>query len=60
MNIFTYLKETRAELKEVTFPGLSQTITYTILVVVLSIVVALVLGGVDLGFKTLLTQILAR
>lgn len=60
MNIFTYLKETKAELKEVTFPSVSQTINYTILVVVISIVVALVLGGVDLGFKTILTKLLAR
>lgn len=60
MNIFTYLKETKAELKEVTFPSVSQTINYTILVVVISIIVALVLGGVDLGFKTILTKLLAR
>lgn len=60
MNILKYLKETQAELKEVTFPGVSQTITYTILVVVISIIVALVLGGVDLGFKTGLAKLLAR
>ena len=60
MNIFNYFKETKAELKEVTFPKTSQTVTYTILVVVISIVVALVLGGVDLGFKTILAKLLAR
>lgn len=60
MNIFTYLKETKAELKEVTFPSVSQTITYTILVVVVSAVVAVVLGGVDVGLKSGLTSILAK
>lgn len=60
MNIFNYLKETKNELKEVKFPSISQTITYTILVVVISIIVALVLGGVDFGLKNALTSILAR
>lgn len=60
MNIFTYFKETKAELKEVTFPSVGATITYTILVVVISVTVALVLSGVDLGFKTMLTKFLAR
>lgn len=60
MNIINYLKETKAELKEVTFPNMPLTITYTILVVVISIIVALVLGGVDLGFKTILTKLLTR
>ena len=60
MNIFTYLKETQKELKEVVFPGVSQTITYTVFVVVISIIVALLLGGVDLGLKNLLSTLLAR
>jgi preprotein translocase SecE subunit len=60
MNLFTYFKETKAELKEVTFPSIPQTITYTILVVALSIIVALLLGGVDIGFKTLLAKLIGH
>ena len=60
MDILKYLKETKAELKEVTFPSMPQTITYTILVVAISIIVALVLGGFDLGFKTMLAKLLAH
>ena len=58
MSISSYLKETKEELKEVKFPSMSQTITYTTLVVVLSLVVAFVLGGADFGLKTILTKIL--
>jgi preprotein translocase SecE subunit len=60
MNLFTYLKETKAELKEVTFPSIAQTITYTIAVIVLSAIIAILLGGVDLGLKEGLIKLLAR
>ena len=55
--LIQYLKETRNELKEVVFPTLPQTITYTILVIVISIMVAVTLGGTDLGLRTSLTHI---
>lgn len=60
MNLFNYFKETKAELKEVTFPSLSQTIVYTVAVVTLSIIVAALLGAVDLGLKEGLIKLLAR
>ena len=59
-SIITYLKETQAELKEVVFPTTKQTINYTIIVVVISILVAITLGGVDLGLRTGLAQLLSR
>jgi preprotein translocase SecE subunit len=59
MNSFiTYLKETRAELKEVVFPTATQTITFTLLVIIISLLVATTLGGVDLGLREGLTKIL--
>ncbi len=58
MSISSYLKETKEELKEVKFPSMQQTITFTALVVVLSIVVAFVLGGADFGLKTILAKLL--
>jgi len=60
MNISKYLKETKAELKEVTFPSSTQTITYTIAVIFISIIVALALGGVDFGLHEGLTKLLSR
>ena len=55
MDLIKYLKETKSELKEVTFPTTSQTITYTVAVVLISILVAVVLGGMDLGLREGLT-----
>lgn len=60
MNILQYLRETKAELKEVSFPGTAQTITYTIAVIAISIIVALMLGGVDLGLREVLARLLTR
>lgn len=60
MDILKYLKETKAELKEVVFPSTSQTITYTIIVVTISVLVAITLGGVDLGLREGLAKLLAR
>ena len=60
MNLFQYLKETKAELKQVTFPTITQTITFTFAVVLLSVIVAVILGGVDFGLREGLTKLLAR
>ncbi len=60
MNFLQYLKETKAELKEVVFPTSTQTTIYTVLVIVISIVVALALGGIDIGLRELLAKILTR
>lgn len=60
MNLLNYLKETRTELKEVKFPTRSQTIIYTVAVIALSVAVAALLGGVDLGLREALTKFLAR
>ncbi|MFA5132193.1 MAG: preprotein translocase subunit SecE [Candidatus Paceibacterota bacterium] len=60
MNLFQYLKETKAELKEVTFPSATQTITYTLAVIALSVIVAALLGGTDFGLREALTKLLVR
>ncbi len=46
----TYLHDTRGELKHVSWPTQRQTITYTILVVLISIVTSLYLGVFDMFF----------
>lgn len=60
MNLFNYLKETKAELKEVNFPTIAQTIAYTATVVILSIIIAVLLGAVDFGLKEGVIKLLAR
>ena len=49
-----YLKETRAELRKVTWPTRQQAINLTLIVLAVTIVMALFLGAVDLIFATLM------
>lgn len=60
MNLFTYFKEVRAEMKEVAWPTRAQTISFTIIVILVSLAFAIFLGGVDFGFKTALTYLLNK
>lgn len=60
MKLLQYLKETKKELKEVVFPTTNQTIMFTFLVVLLSVIVAITLGGVDLGLSEILKKIVTR
>ncbi|TSC68870.1 MAG: preprotein translocase subunit SecE [Parcubacteria group bacterium Gr01-1014_66] len=53
-HIVTFVKEARIELKKVTWPTRDETIRYTIMVVVVSSVMAIVLGGFDVLFQELL------
>ncbi len=58
MNLYTYIQEVRGELKEVKWPSKTQTITYTVIVVLVSTFFALFLGGVDFGLKQALSFLL--
>ena len=49
-----FLKEARLELKKVTWPSRRETTRYTVAVVVMSLVVAAFLGGLDVLFTFLL------
>lgn len=46
-NIFSFFKESRDELKKVTWPSRQTTIRYTFIVIVASLVVGLVTGAFD-------------
>lgn len=54
MAILDYLKETKAELKHVSWPTRKQAISFTIMVIALSIATAFFLGFFDTIFSTLL------
>ncbi|MCD5384386.1 MAG: preprotein translocase subunit SecE [Candidatus Pacebacteria bacterium] len=58
MNLIKFLKETQAELKFVKWPSQRQTIVYTILVVIISIVTALYLGVFDFLFTSAMDKII--
>ncbi len=52
--MINYIKETKAELKHVSWPTRQQTVMFTILVVVVSLSLAIFLGLFDGIFKRLL------
>jgi preprotein translocase subunit SecE len=56
--VFTYFNEVRTELKKVTWPSRSQTISMTWLVIGVSVVVALYLGLLDAAFQRLVEVII--
>ena len=56
--ITEYLKETKAELKHVNWPGRKQTIYYTLIVVGLSVLVAYFLGIFDFIFSKGLEKVI--
>ncbi len=60
MSFTQYLKDTKAEMKHVNWPTRSQAINYTVLVIVMSVVVAVVIGVFDAffswGLATLITK----
>lgn len=53
-----YLKAVRGELTHVSWPSRGQAIAYTALVISISVVVALLLGGFDFVFTFLLQELL--
>lgn len=52
--VLTFIKESYVELRKVNWPSRKQTINYTIIVVVTSIVVAAFLGFLDGMFSTII------
>ena len=60
MKVAEYLKETRAELKHVNWPTRKQAVSYTLVVIALSVATALFLGLFDSIFAYLLRLIVAR
>ena len=61
MGIINYVKETRGELKHVSWPTKKQAVTYTVVVILLSLGIALYLGLFDYifsqGVKYLITYL---
>lgn len=55
----TFLRETRDELKKVTWPKQNEVVRLTLTVIVLSLIVGLYVGGLDFVF-TKLMQVLVK
>ncbi|MBT3412899.1 MAG: preprotein translocase subunit SecE [Candidatus Jacksonbacteria bacterium] len=60
VGFFTYLREAQQELKKVTWPTREDLIKNTIAVIVVSLIVAAFLGGLDYLFNEGLFWVLSR
>lgn len=56
MGLIDYIKETRSELKHVSWPTRNQTIAFTVLVIIISIAVSFFLGFFDYLFSLILQK----
>ncbi len=57
MSVLSYIKETQAELRHVSWPTRAQTTVYTALVIAISLFIALYLGFFDFLFTTTLARL---
>ncbi len=57
MSVLSYIKETQAELRHVSWPTRLQTIVYTVLVFAISLFIALYLGLFDYIFTSTLARL---
>ncbi len=60
MSIATFLKETKTELKHVVWPSRARTISYTIIIIVLSIALGYLMSAFDIGFRSLLGTLIVK
>ncbi len=60
MNIFSFFGEVKTELSKVVWPTRAQTIQYTLMVIVISVLVAVILGAADLGLLKLFEKLISR
>jgi len=54
--IITFFKEVVLEVKKVNWPTRKETIRYTLIVIVISVIVATILGAFDFMFTTFLNK----
>jgi len=54
MSFFEYLKSTKGELKYINWPTRKETISYTIIVIIIAFFIGFYLGALDYIFVTLL------
>jgi preprotein translocase subunit SecE len=58
--ILSFLKESKAELKRVKWPTLKETLQYTLVVIIISLVIAIYLGGLDYIFSFILGKFILK
>ncbi len=56
--MFTYLKDVRAEMKHVSWPTRRQAVTYTLVVIAVSLATAIYLGLLDYFFSYIIQKVI--
>jgi len=56
INPIQYIKEAQVEITKVTWPTRQQSLQYTAIVVLISVIATIILGGLDILFNYILTQ----
>ncbi len=57
--LITYVRESKEEMKKVTWPSKKETVTYSVIVIILSIILAAFFGGLDWLLNIGLEQLIA-
>jgi preprotein translocase subunit SecE len=57
MKLINYIKDTKGEMKHVSWPSKKQTTAYTILVIVIALIVAYFLGLFDYLFSSIVKNL---
>lgn len=60
MNLISYLQEVKSEMSRVTWPNRKQVLDLTVLVIAISIIVGVYVGGLDFVFTNVLNKVLGR
>ena len=58
MNPVSFLREVKVELEKVVWPGRKQVIELTVLVIIISLIIGIYVGGLDLMFTSIVNTIL--
>lgn len=58
MSLFSYIKETKSELRHVNWPTRHQAVVFTVLVILLAIATGIYLGLFDFLFNILLREVI--
>ncbi len=60
MSLISHIKEAKAEMKYVKWPTKNQVISYTVAVIIISLIIAIYLGALDLMFSKILDWFIAK
>jgi preprotein translocase subunit SecE len=58
--VISYLKEVGLQMKKINWPTVREALRYTLIVIFISVVLAIFLGGIDFGLTALLNKLINR